>query len=141
MLQTKLELITSGRRLRIARLGSGTPVIFLHGYPDNLHIWSEMSMSLKYPLIYPESPGADPQPFEVGIAVLANPDGLSVPDWLEIQAIVDPQSDSSRYPCVGVLPEVKIDDHEKIIKLYIRYYTIAYTICMCWQSATASTFK
>ena len=46
MLQTKLELLTSGQRLRIARLGSGPPVIFLHGYPDNLQIWSELAMRL-----------------------------------------------------------------------------------------------
>src|SRR5882724_12233838 len=46
MLQTKLEPLTSGRRLRIARLGSGPPVIFLHGYPDNLQIWSELAMRL-----------------------------------------------------------------------------------------------
>ena len=46
MLQTKLEPLTSGRHLRIARLGSGPPVIFLHGYPDNLQIWSELAMRL-----------------------------------------------------------------------------------------------
>lgn len=46
MLQTKLEPLTSGRRLRIARMGSGPPVIFLHGYPDNLQIWSELAMRL-----------------------------------------------------------------------------------------------
>jgi pimeloyl-ACP methyl ester carboxylesterase len=46
MLQTKFEPLSSGRRLRIARLGSGPPVIFLHGYPDNLQIWSELAMRL-----------------------------------------------------------------------------------------------
>lgn len=46
MLQTKLEPLTSGRRLRIARLGSGPPVILLHGYPDNLQIWSELATRL-----------------------------------------------------------------------------------------------
>ena len=46
MLQTRLEPLTSGRHLRIARLGSGPPVIFLHGYPDNLQIWSELAMRL-----------------------------------------------------------------------------------------------
>jgi pimeloyl-ACP methyl ester carboxylesterase len=29
-----------GRRLRFARLGAGTPVVLLHGYPDNLQLWS-----------------------------------------------------------------------------------------------------
>jgi len=46
ILETKLESLTSGRRLRIARLGAGPPVIFLHGYPDNLQIWSELAMRL-----------------------------------------------------------------------------------------------
>ena len=46
MLRTKLEPLTSGRRLRIARLGSGPPVILLHGYPDNLQIWSDLAMRL-----------------------------------------------------------------------------------------------
>lgn len=46
MLQTKLEMLISGRHLRIARLGSGPAVIFLHGYPDNLQIWSELAMRL-----------------------------------------------------------------------------------------------
>jgi pimeloyl-ACP methyl ester carboxylesterase len=46
MLQTKLESLASGRRLRMARLGAGPPVIFLHGYPDNLQIWSELAMRL-----------------------------------------------------------------------------------------------
>jgi pimeloyl-ACP methyl ester carboxylesterase len=31
-----------GRRLRVARLGRGVPVVFLHGYPDNLQIWSNV---------------------------------------------------------------------------------------------------
>lgn len=46
MLPAQLELLTSGQRLRIARLGSGPPLIFLHGYPDNLQIWSELAMRL-----------------------------------------------------------------------------------------------
>jgi pimeloyl-ACP methyl ester carboxylesterase len=31
-----------GRQLRVARMGSGPPVILLHGYPDNLQVWSEL---------------------------------------------------------------------------------------------------
>jgi pimeloyl-ACP methyl ester carboxylesterase len=31
-----------GGQLRVARMGSGPPVILLHGYPDNLQIWSEL---------------------------------------------------------------------------------------------------
>lgn len=46
MLVTKLETLASGRRLRIARLGNGPPLILLHGYPDNLQIWSELAPKL-----------------------------------------------------------------------------------------------
>jgi pimeloyl-ACP methyl ester carboxylesterase len=35
-----------GCKLRVARLGSGPPVILLHGYPDNLQIWSELAPRL-----------------------------------------------------------------------------------------------
>ncbi len=35
-----------GRKLRVARLGSGPPVILLHGYPDNLQVWSELAPRL-----------------------------------------------------------------------------------------------
>ena len=33
----------AGRRVRYARLGHGPPVVLLHGYPDNLHLWSEVA--------------------------------------------------------------------------------------------------
>src|SRR5688572_22467708 len=46
MLATKFEVFTSGQRLRIARVGSGPPLILLHGYPDNLQIWSELAPRL-----------------------------------------------------------------------------------------------
>jgi pimeloyl-ACP methyl ester carboxylesterase len=36
----------SGRKLRVARLGGGPPVILLHGYPDNLQVWSELAPRL-----------------------------------------------------------------------------------------------
>jgi len=29
-----------GRTLRYSRFGQGPPIVFLHGYPDNLHMWS-----------------------------------------------------------------------------------------------------
>ena len=35
-----------GRRLRVARLGSGRPLVLLHGYPDNLQIWCELAPRL-----------------------------------------------------------------------------------------------
>jgi pimeloyl-ACP methyl ester carboxylesterase len=46
MLATKLETLSSGRLLRIARLGSGPPLILLHGYPDNLQIWCQLAKRL-----------------------------------------------------------------------------------------------
>jgi len=46
MLSTSVEKLSSGRLLRIARLGSGPPVVLLHGYPDNLQIWSELAIRL-----------------------------------------------------------------------------------------------
>jgi pimeloyl-ACP methyl ester carboxylesterase len=45
MLATALET-HGGRKLRVARLGSGPPVILLHGYPDNLQVWSELAPRL-----------------------------------------------------------------------------------------------
>jgi pimeloyl-ACP methyl ester carboxylesterase len=41
MLATAMEMHV-GRKLRVVRLGSGPPVILLHGYPDNLQVWSEL---------------------------------------------------------------------------------------------------
>jgi pimeloyl-ACP methyl ester carboxylesterase len=46
MLSTSIEKLSSGRLLRIARIGSGPPVVLLHGYPDNLQIWSELAIRL-----------------------------------------------------------------------------------------------
>src|SRR5436309_5251531 len=46
MLSTRVEKLSSGRLLRIARLGSGPPIVLLHGYPDNLQIWSEVAPRL-----------------------------------------------------------------------------------------------
>jgi len=45
MLATTIET-HGGRELRVARLGSGRPVILLHGYPDNLQVWSELAPRL-----------------------------------------------------------------------------------------------
>ncbi len=46
LLATKLETLSSGRLLRIARLGNGPPLVLLHGYPDNLQIWSDLAIRL-----------------------------------------------------------------------------------------------
>lgn len=58
MLKTSFEE-HQGKRLRIARLGSGPPLICLHGYPDNLQIWSELAaaLSVEYQVIAFDWPG------------------------------------------------------------------------------------
>jgi pimeloyl-ACP methyl ester carboxylesterase len=33
----------SPRRVRVARMGEGAPLVLLHGYPDNLQIWSALA--------------------------------------------------------------------------------------------------
>jgi pimeloyl-ACP methyl ester carboxylesterase len=43
VLDTAFESTEGGRRLRVARLGSGPPLVLLHGYPDNLQIWSALA--------------------------------------------------------------------------------------------------
>lgn len=42
MLTTTYELV-DGKSVRIGRLGSGPPVVLLHGYPDTLQIWSALA--------------------------------------------------------------------------------------------------
>jgi pimeloyl-ACP methyl ester carboxylesterase len=42
MLPTTFETVQGDKQLRVARLGSGPPLVFLHGYPDNLQIWCAM---------------------------------------------------------------------------------------------------
>jgi len=46
MLATSVVKLASGRLLRLARLGNGPPVVLLHGYPDNLQIWTELAIRL-----------------------------------------------------------------------------------------------
>jgi pimeloyl-ACP methyl ester carboxylesterase len=38
-----METLPNGRRLRVARVGCGPPLLLLHGYPDNLQIWSALA--------------------------------------------------------------------------------------------------
>jgi len=40
LLDTERIPLKNGKRLRIARVGQGPPIVFLHGYPENLQIWS-----------------------------------------------------------------------------------------------------
>jgi pimeloyl-ACP methyl ester carboxylesterase len=46
MLPTTIQTLPDGKRLRMARLGSGPPLVLLHGYPDNLQIWCELAPRL-----------------------------------------------------------------------------------------------
>jgi pimeloyl-ACP methyl ester carboxylesterase len=46
MLATVSETLPNKRRLRVARVGDGPPLILLHGYPDNLQIWCELAPRL-----------------------------------------------------------------------------------------------
>jgi pimeloyl-ACP methyl ester carboxylesterase len=45
--------------LRVARLGYGPPLILLHGYPDNLQIWSELAnrLAVRFGVIAFDWPG------------------------------------------------------------------------------------
>lgn len=45
MLLTTTETI-QGRTLRFSRIGQGPPLLLLHGYPDNLQIWSRLAPKL-----------------------------------------------------------------------------------------------
>jgi pimeloyl-ACP methyl ester carboxylesterase len=59
LLATTVETHRDGRRLRVARLGEGPPLILLHGYPDNLQIWCELAPRLadRFELIAFDWPG------------------------------------------------------------------------------------
>jgi len=43
LLATQRVLLRNGKYLRVARLGQGPPIVFLHGYPENLQIWSRLA--------------------------------------------------------------------------------------------------
>jgi pimeloyl-ACP methyl ester carboxylesterase len=43
MLDARFQVLASGSKLRLARLGAGPPLVLLHGYPDNLQIWSRLA--------------------------------------------------------------------------------------------------
>jgi pimeloyl-ACP methyl ester carboxylesterase len=43
LLKTSIEVLHNGKRLRVARVGAGPPIIMLHGYPENLQVWSRLA--------------------------------------------------------------------------------------------------
>src|SRR5260370_9518821 len=88
MLATAIERHL-GKKVRVARLGSGAPVILLHGYPDNLQIWSELApmLATQFEVIAFDLPGmgnseaspAGATPFDMAKRVLALYNGWGVP--------------------------------------------------------------
>ena len=43
LLKTSIELLDNGKRLRLAKVGAGPPIVMLHGYPENLQVWSRLA--------------------------------------------------------------------------------------------------
>jgi pimeloyl-ACP methyl ester carboxylesterase len=46
VLKTEMLPWDGPRRVRVARLGSGPPLVLLHGYPDNLQVFAELAPRL-----------------------------------------------------------------------------------------------
>ena len=44
--ETIVLMTITGKRLRVARLGKGPPLVLLHGYPDNLQVWNRLAPRL-----------------------------------------------------------------------------------------------
>lgn len=59
MLETRFESLPDGKKLRVAREGKGLPLLLLHGYPDNLQIWSRVTplLSPRFEVIAFDWPG------------------------------------------------------------------------------------
>jgi pimeloyl-ACP methyl ester carboxylesterase len=45
MFETAMET-HAGRKVRVARIGRGPAIVLLHGYPDNLQVWSDLASRL-----------------------------------------------------------------------------------------------
>ena len=43
LLPTTLVTLSNGKVLRVARLGTGPPLVLLHGYPENLQVWCRLA--------------------------------------------------------------------------------------------------
>jgi pimeloyl-ACP methyl ester carboxylesterase len=59
VLEARIEPAPGGQRLRLARLGSGPPLVLLHGYPDNLQIWSALAprLAARFTVVAMDWPG------------------------------------------------------------------------------------
>jgi pimeloyl-ACP methyl ester carboxylesterase len=65
-----METLPNGHRLRVARIGAGPPIVCLHGYPDNLHIWAALAQQLAdfYTVIAFDWPGlGESEPWTGGV--------------------------------------------------------------------------
>jgi pimeloyl-ACP methyl ester carboxylesterase len=58
-LKAQMETLDNGKRLRVARLGEGPPLILLHGYPENLRIWNRLAplLATRFQVIAFDWPG------------------------------------------------------------------------------------
>ncbi|HUQ68371.1 MAG TPA: alpha/beta fold hydrolase [Planctomycetaceae bacterium] len=43
LLETTFARLSNDKRLRVARLGAGPPLVLLHGYPENLQLWCRLA--------------------------------------------------------------------------------------------------
>ena len=67
LLDTQLQRMGNGKLLRVARLGAGPAVVLLHGYPENLQVWSRVAPLLaeRFEVVAFDWPGqghSDPWP-------------------------------------------------------------------------------
>jgi pimeloyl-ACP methyl ester carboxylesterase len=46
VLTTETKTLKNGKKLRLAMQGNGSTLVFLHGYPENLHIWAPLVSEL-----------------------------------------------------------------------------------------------
>jgi pimeloyl-ACP methyl ester carboxylesterase len=82
-----------GRRLRVARLGSGPPVVLLHGYPDTLQIWCRVAplLAKSFQVIAFDWPGMGySEPWTGGATPFHMADRLStlLDDWKIPSAVI-----------------------------------------------------
>ena len=58
LLPTRFDQV-GGRAVRFARIGQGPPIVMLHGYPDNLQLWSEVAplLAARFDVIAVDWPG------------------------------------------------------------------------------------
>jgi len=89
LLDARFETVAEGRRLRVARLGEGPPVVLLHGYPENLQLYCALVPELAargltaVALDWPGMGSSDPwpggaTPFHLGDRIVALLDALGI---------------------------------------------------------------